>query len=269
MSSESEDETPVSSLNKKEESKFTWMILLFLLYWQSFFRVTETALVCILRFFKYILQLLGKTYQCPQLLAVQEEIPVTFKTALRRIGLKQDGIVNFVVCPVCHSLYSYQDCVVVLPNGQKISKKCKFIKYPNHPRASQRKCCDTKLLKIVKCKGQASYRLVPRKVYSYYPIYLSLARLAKKDGFLNSCEAWRQRKDSIPPQFLGDVYDGEVWNSFVSSGFLKSPYSYLLCFNVDWFQPFNPFMDHPFSEWLACAESASHLPSYLTASAEQ
>ena len=31
----------------------------------------------------------------------------------------------------------------------------------------------------------------------------------------------------------------------------------------------NPFMDGSFSEWLACAESASHLPSYLTAGAEQ
>ena len=31
----------------------------------------------------------------------------------------------------------------------------------------------------------------------------------------------------------------------------------------------NPFMDGSFSEWLACAESAPHLPSYLTASAEQ
>ena len=31
----------------------------------------------------------------------------------------------------------------------------------------------------------------------------------------------------------------------------------------------NPFMDGSFSEWFACAESAPHLPSYLTAGAEQ
>ena len=31
----------------------------------------------------------------------------------------------------------------------------------------------------------------------------------------------------------------------------------------------NPFMDGSFSEWLACAESAPHLPSYLTAGAKQ
>ena len=31
----------------------------------------------------------------------------------------------------------------------------------------------------------------------------------------------------------------------------------------------NPFMDGSFSEWLACAESAPRLPSYLTAGAEQ
>ena len=35
------------------------------------------------------------------------------------------------------------------------------------------------------------------------------------------------------------------------------------------FNLLNPFMDGSFSEWFACAESAPHLPSYLTAGAEQ
>jgi len=36
---------------------------------------------------------------------------------------------------------------------------------------------------------------------------------------------------------LGDIFDGQIWRN-VYSDFLKSPYSYLLCLNVDWFQPF-------------------------------
>ena len=52
----------------------------------------------------------------------------------------------------------------------------------------------------------------------------------------------------------------------------------LLYFNLDkaiakidplLLQFLNPFMDGSFSEWFACAESAPHLPSYLTAGAEQ
>ena len=36
-----------------------------------------------------------------------------------------------------------------------------------------------------------------------------------------------------------------------------------------WASLVNPLMDGSFSEWFACAESAPHLPSYLTAGAEQ
>lgn len=45
----------------------------------------------------------------------------------------------------------------------------------------------------------------------------------------------------MPDCYLGDVYDGEVWKTFNSSEykhFLKTPYSYLITMNVDWFQPF-------------------------------
>ena len=41
------------------------------------------------------------------------------------------------------------------------------------------------------------------------------------------------------------------------------------CFDGPHQDAFNPFMDSSFSEWFACAESAPHLPSYLTAGAEQ
>lgn len=51
------------------------------------------------------------------------------------------------------------------------------------------------------------------------------------------CEEWQMREHLIPTNYLGDVYDGCIWKNF-STNFLSIPYSYLLCLNVDWFQPF-------------------------------
>ena len=50
-------------------------------------------------------------------------------------------------------------------------------------------------------------------------------------------EQWRVRQHIMPSGYLGDIYDGQIWRNVYSS-FLTSPYSYLLCLNVDWFQPF-------------------------------
>ena len=34
-------------------------------------------------------------------------------------------------------------------------------------------------------------------------------------------------------EYLGDVYDGEVWRKFNSNNFLSTPHSYLLNMDVD------------------------------------
>ena len=64
-----------------------------------------------------------------------------------------------------------------------------------------------------------------------------MQRLFLKPGFLKSCEEWREREHLVPAGTLGDIYDGRVWKQFHSE-FLSTPFSYLLTFNVDWFQPF-------------------------------
>ena len=40
-------------------------------------------------------------------------------------------------------------------------------------------------------------------------------------------------------RYVCDVYDGDVWKSFVESGFLHLPLNFLLTLNVDWFSPFD------------------------------
>ena len=205
----------------------------FLFLWQSLFNISERALQYIIRFLKYFINLLANTLNNEQLKKASNELPLTTKTAMKLLGLDAgNDILQYVVCPKCQSIYEYDDCVITLRNGSKVSKLCHFVRYPTHPHQSKREPCNTPLLETVQ-----KNRLVPYLVYPYHPLCLSLRHLAFRPGFLSSCEKWRQRESTVPPDLFGDVYDGLIWKKFRQS-FLSAPYSYLLSLNVDWFQPF-------------------------------
>ena len=152
-------------------------------------------------------------YNIPQLKTVSEEIPLTTTTAERLLGIHDLGIIQYVVCPKCHSIYDYKDCIVLASNGQRHSKLCCFVKFPNHPHPSKRHPCDTALMKMV------NNELVPILTYPYFPLHLSLSNLASTPNFLELCERWRHREVTIPSGLLADIYDGSVWESFRNSFF--------------------------------------------------
>ena len=67
----------------------------------------------------------------------------------------------------------------------------------------------------------------------------SLKQFLKKPDFVRKCEAWRKRPKV--EGILNDIYDGQVWNDFISPNgipFLAIPYNFAFSINVDWFQPF-------------------------------
>lgn len=144
-----------------------------------------------------------------------------------------DDFIEYVVCPKCLSVYYYEDCVYS-HHGQKESKACPYIAHPNHPHHSRRVSCGAMLLK--KVKTGRGHKLVPTKVYPYQPLCKSLTYLVQKEGFIDSCEMWRNREAT--ENHLVDIYDGCVWYDYQINGFLQSPYNYMLTLNVDWFQPF-------------------------------
>lgn len=147
----------------------------------------------------------------------------------------KEHFIEFVVCPKCHSVYNYKDCYVTKA-GKKESKACEHVSFPNHPQQSGRKKCGTLLLK--KVKSGRGYKLVPIKVYPYQPLAKSFSYLVQKGDFLETCEKWREHKRHISPTHLFDIYDGNIWNEFEISGFLKSPYCY---FHLMW-TGFSPFL---------------------------
>ena len=166
-----------------------------------------------------------------------DNLPLTINQIHHSMGLESDKwLVEFVVCPKCHSIYEYKDCTVTLAGGTKESKLCCHVAMPNRPHASGRQQCGTPLLK--KQRTKSGFRLIPRKVYPYRSIKSSITQLIYRKQFVEQCEQWRKRQSILPSGYLCDVYDGTVWKQFEDNDFLKVPYSYLLSLNVDWFQPF-------------------------------
>ena len=162
------------------------------------------------------------------------KIPKNTDSASKLLQItNRDDFIEYVACPKCHSIYHYEDCFYVC-HGQKESKACNHIPNPNHPHHSRRVNCGAILLK--KVKTGRGYKLVPNKVYPYQPLSKSLTYLIQKEGFLDSCEMWRNRVAS--DTHLIDIYDGRVWSEYQTHGFLQSPFCYLLTLNIDWFQPF-------------------------------
>lgn len=215
-----------------------WNLLYFILLWQSIYRISNAAVGTLFKFLKSFLQMFVKVFvTTPE--SSQEfcrHIPINVKAAQHILwNTTKDAFISYVVCPKCYSLYEYNDCI-----HRNESKRCINIPFPNHPYVQRRNKCGNLLLKKVKT-GKGS-KLVPFKEYPYQSLYKSLSYLVKKEGFLDACEEWRSRSTAVPEDYLGDVYDGQVWHEYTSDitkQFLATPHSYLLTMNTDWFQPFS------------------------------
>ena len=77
------------------------------------------------------------------------EVPISLKDAYSRCGIASREFIEYVVCPCCHSVYEYEDCIQSV-GGETISKCCRHVSYPNHPQPSRRKQCGAILLKKVR-----------------------------------------------------------------------------------------------------------------------
>ena len=65
----------------------------------------------------------------------------------------------------------------------------------------------------VKCRN-GSVRLYPLKVCCFKSLKDSLEYVVKRKGFLDQCELWR--KQVVPQGYFSDVYEGKVWQDFMT-----------------------------------------------------
>ena len=108
-------------------------ISMFLSFFQLCYRVSECGISLLLAFLRALLQWLSAI--CPnsqELRTLRDLLPCNVYYLQKLLGTKS-GVVTFVVCPKCHSLYNYSDCVISHRSGKKESLKCSFIQYPQHP----------------------------------------------------------------------------------------------------------------------------------------
>ena len=135
-----------------------------------------------------------------------------------------------VVCPKCYSLYSFKDCIITHRTGMTEFAKCSFV---HHPQLFRRAKSNTILMKTVK-HGSKS-KLIPRAVYAYKSLEVSLMKLYNQPTFVEQCNLRRNRANQSPGYFT-DVYDGKVSHDFqIVQGrpFLLQPNNLCLKLNLD------------------------------------
>jgi hypothetical protein len=212
---------------------------LFLTKFQLFFKVSERGMSALLLFLVTLFAFLASIIGHPLLSEICRILPKTMWGVKNIVGVQRiEGVIDYVVCPKCHSLFSVSDCST-LQNGKRLfhDERCDHIEYPNHPHNPRRSKCNTSLMKRVKVKGTTKF--TPRKLYHYHSIVDSLKKLISRHDFLNDCEQWRKR--NVGEGIYADVYDGAVWRDLQNINglpFLSAPHNLCFMINVDWFNPY-------------------------------
>ena len=232
--SESSGESDIESETEGERGMLLQWVKIFFLLWQSWYCISDVAVNHILWFLRVFLLCLGKLSKV--CIDISKGILKGIRNLRRNTG-KKLIFRKFVVCTKCKSLYDYEDCILKV-EGEKVTKLCPFVEFPNHPRLHLRRSCNQPLLKKV-CNSNGEVKLIPHKVYHYQSLKSAFKRFINRSGFEKKCEEWRQRQphDNI----LTEVYDGQIWKDFCDKekhDFLNHENNYALMLNVDWFQPF-------------------------------
>src|SRR3984957_15950812 len=108
-------------------------IIIFILRFQTRFRLSDTAIDTLIKFVKHVLTELD----CNRF----KNFPTSLHTARKKLRLKHQ-FVTFSVCPSCHKLHNMKDVKQHTIQQQKAIKKCDHVQFPNHHSLRQ---CDTPL----------------------------------------------------------------------------------------------------------------------------
>lgn len=126
---------PISDENLSKCEKLVMWLILFLVYWQNQYAITDTALSVLIKFICAFFGVLGMFDNT--LNTISKLFPSSYYKLKKLLGLGDDGFLKYVVCVKCKSLYKYEDCIEI-NNGKQVSKKCSFVPWPNHPHRGRR-----------------------------------------------------------------------------------------------------------------------------------
>ena len=224
--------------DSEESNKLLLIYTVFLLMFQTVFRISDRALDILLTFFSTFFQMVGKCLSLDTLTSVSSKMPSNLRQARMQAGGRQ-SFMQYVCCPKCHSTYTKDECVFKDEKGSVSVAFCSYVRFPAHPQRSRRLPCNTPLMKKVRTlSGNTTFR--PYLIYCYKSLVDSLQMLLSRPNFFVDCEKWRKR--SCTPGCYSDIYDGRIWHEFQSYNgqpFLSVPYNFAFQLNVDWFQPYD------------------------------
>lgn len=216
--------------------KLVHFIILFVLSWQAIFKIPNIAISVVLKFLNILLCKFSEYLKSPKLKEISAIFPETLLKAQRFQSVVRDDYKMLIVCPTCYCTYEYEDCLSK-KNGGNITS-CTFVRFPKHSQARMRERCGTPLLKTVRTSSKKTL-LRPVKVFCYRSLIEQIRMLVCQSNMLDIFSHWKNRV--IPAGIMADIYDGEVWKSFLTDDkgdLLANRYTIGLTLNVDWFKPY-------------------------------
>lgn len=237
-----DDEFEFEDTTEKQSVVVPWQlraILIFLLTWQFSYGISDAGVLAMLLFMYNLFRMISLQCEGRIVELITNLFPKTFKSAFQLLGINITAFTEFIVCPKCSAVFNYISGYTT-EAGRKTPNTCPYIKMPNHPHISQRRPCGAYLMKSGKARNGSTI-LRPFKVFACQSLKTAMKNLINRTGFLDQCEHWRARYDSVPENLLGDIYDARVWREFMNVqgvDFLNTKYSFCFAINVDWFQPF-------------------------------
>ena len=192
-----------------------------------FYNIPDRAIVVLLRFFKYIFQLVGSMFQ----VNIEISIPLSLQKCYALLGLRKTPFTEYLSCPSCHLLFNSDALLATNIRPELIT--CPFVEFPNHPQQRFRLPCNATLFIKVQKRGEIKFK--PRRVYYYYGLKSAFCVLLNRPEFLLKCNLWSESRNSRGN--LADITDGRIWQDMIKD--MSSPINFLgILINIDFFQPF-------------------------------
>lgn len=126
----------------------TKCLVVFICLWQAAFKLPDIAIDMLLKFLVAFFKVIANKCSVTSLASIASKIPSSIYRLRKYLdSSKQQSFIEYVVCPICLSLYTMEQCVRINQHVEKVPQTCSFVRFPNHPFRHLRKVCGATLVK--------------------------------------------------------------------------------------------------------------------------
>ena len=118
--------------SSEESSKLLMIYTVFLLMFQTVFRISDRAMDILFSFLFTFLKMVGKCLSSGVIVLFSSRMAHNLAQARKQAGGRQK-FVQYACCPKCHSIYPKEECIVKDRKGNISSASCSYIRFPYTP----------------------------------------------------------------------------------------------------------------------------------------